>query len=83
MEGWLTWTERLLGCWVHNVTLNFDRTHDLDIGFLSLNFTIAVFQEWIAWLIWNDRDMNQQNDAYPVWSLPLTLPLDFKVKFWK
>ena len=29
-------------CWTHVVTLNFDLTHDLDLGFSRFNIEIAV-----------------------------------------
>ena len=29
-------------CWTHGVTLNFDLTHDLDLGFSRWNIKIAL-----------------------------------------
>ena len=36
----------LIGSWTHFVTLNFDLTHDLDIGFSRSNLIKVVSQEW-------------------------------------
>ena len=48
-----------IDCWTHYVTLSFDLTHDLELGFLRLNFELAVSQEWDGRLRWNKRDVNQ------------------------
>ena len=45
-------------CWTHIVTLNFDLTHDLDLGFARPICEIAVSQDWEARLTWNERDVN-------------------------
>ena len=49
----------LTECWTHVVTLNFNLTHDLDLEFLMLNFTIAVSQEWEGRLTWKEKHMNR------------------------
>ena len=44
-----------VACWVWYMTLNFDLTHDLDLGCFKVNFEIAVSQELLVWLIWNEK----------------------------
>ena len=36
-----------IGYWTYYATLNFDLTHDLDLGFSRSNFEKAVSQEWV------------------------------------
>ena len=45
--------------WIHIATLNFDLTYDLDLEFSTSNFEIAVSQEWVGRLTWNERDMSR------------------------
>ena len=45
-------------CGFHYITLTFDPTHDLDLGFSRSNFQVDVFQEWMVRLTWHKRDMN-------------------------
>ena len=49
----------LIGCWTHYMTLTFNLTHDLGLGFSRLlNFHIAISQEWEGQLTWNDKDVS-------------------------
>ena len=36
-------------CGIHYMTLTFDFTHDIDLGFSRANLEIAVIQEWVVW----------------------------------
>ena len=45
-----------IGCWTRYVTLTFNLTHDLGLGFSRLNFQIAISQEWEGQLTYNERD---------------------------
>ena len=45
-------------CWTHVVTLNFDLTYDLDLGFSRSNFE-NVSEVWEGQLTWNQRDVSQ------------------------
>ena len=44
---------------------------------------VVVFQVRMDRLIWNNRDMNRQDDDYPVWPYPCAWPWISKVKFRK
>ena len=41
-----------VGYWVYYVTLTFDLTHDLDLGFFKVKFRKPVFYELSVWLMW-------------------------------
>ena len=43
------------------MTLNFDLTHDIDLGFSGSNFEIAVPQEWVGQLTWNEKDCESRS----------------------
>ena len=45
-----------IGYWANYVTLPFDHTHDLGLGFSRSKFEIALSQEWEVWLTWNKRE---------------------------
>ena len=49
----------VIGCWPYYVILNYDLTHDLDLGFWRTSFEIAVSQEREGRLTWNKRDLSQ------------------------
>ena len=44
---------------VHYLTFTFDPTYDFDLGFSRSTLEIAVFQEWVVRLTWDERNMNQ------------------------
>ena len=58
-NSWSDWCESKGrssdGNWVNYVTLTFDLTHDLNLGFLSSNFEFAVSQELLVWMMWNKK----------------------------
>ena len=70
-------------CWVNYVTLTFDLTHDLDLGFFMVIFRNSCFSGIFIWLMWNKQKTNQIDTgptglcthAWP-W------PWSFKVKVW-
>ena len=66
--------------WTHFVTLNFNLTNDLNLGFPRSNFEIAVSQEWEGWLTWNERDRRRLNvgPTIKLWIWVLTLTFDFQ-----
>ena len=57
----------------------------LGIGFLDFQgqILVVVYKEGMVQLIWNKRNMNQQDDGYPVWPYPWPWPWILKAKFWK
>ena len=52
---WKGWES--IECWTHYVSLNFDLTHDLDLGFSRSDFKIAIFQAWEGSLTLKVRDV--------------------------
>ena len=63
-----------IGCLTHHMTLSYD----LDLGFSRSSFELAISQEWEGQLTWNKRDMIQQDVGPTVWSLAMTLNLNFQ-----
>ena len=47
-----------VGYWANYVTLTFDLTHDIELVVSRSNFEIALFEEWVGWLRWNERDVS-------------------------
>ena len=41
-----------IGCWANYVTLTFDHTHNLDLGYLKTNFEIATFHFLLLFLFY-------------------------------
>ena len=85
--GWLIDLERKgcksIECWTHGVTFNVHLNHDLDLGFLRSNFSIAIDRNVKAHrlrtkVIWVDRVLYLLC-GLQVWHWPWI----FKVKFWK
>ena len=58
-------------------TLTFDLTHDLDLGCLRSYFEVAVSQELLVWLMWNEKEMSWYDTGLTVWHCPLTTPMTF------
>ena len=48
-----------VGHWVQYVTLTFDLTHDLDLVCFKVKFLkIALSQELLVWLMWNENEVS-------------------------
>ena len=69
---------KLTECWTHDVTFNFDLTHDLHLEFSTSNFEIAVSQEWEGWSTWNYRDMSRYCVIPTLWPWAMSLTLDLQ-----
>ena len=72
-----------VGYWVQCVTFTFDLTHDLDLGCSRSNFEIALSQELLVWLMWNENEVSYYDTGLIVWPCPLTTPmtLTLELKF--
>ena len=77
-----------IGCWTHIVTLNCDRTHDLDPWVSRSNFEKVITQEWDARLTWNlskgmwiDWMLDPRCD-FQLWPHLWPWPWNFNFKFW-
>ena len=72
-----------VGCWVQYVTMTFDLTHDLDLvkvmsqtlDVSRSNFEIALFQELLVWMMWNENKVSWYDTGPIVWPCPLTTPM--------
>ena len=69
------------GYWVYYVTLTFDFTYDLDLGFCKVKFEIALSQGLLVWLLWNEKEENWWDTGLTVWPCPLTTPMTLIFKF--
>ena len=57
IRGWIEKGCDSIGCWTQVMTLNFDLTHDLDLGFSRSNFNSHIFG-MEGRLTWNERDVS-------------------------
>ena len=73
-----------VGYWVQYVTVTFDLTHDLDLGCFKVKFEIALSQELLVWLMWNENEISWYDTGPNLWLCPLTthmtLTLEMKVQ---
>ena len=58
-----------VGYWVYYVATTFD----LDFG--SIKFQFRNSQESLAWLMWNEEEVNQLDTVQTRWPGPLTTPM--------
>ena len=71
----------LVGYRINYVTLTIDLTHDLDLGFSKLSFEVAVSQELLVWLKWNEKEANQLDTEQTMWPCRLTIPMTLALNF--
>ena len=60
MEGLIDMEQKgceSIGCWTHYVALN----DNLGLGFSRSNFGIAISQEWMGLVTWNEKEMHRLN----------------------
>ena len=52
-----------------SVTLTFDLTHDIDLGFQGqiLKHNVVVSQELLIWLMWNEKEAIQLDTVQTVY----------------
>ena len=70
-----------VGYWVNYVTLTFDLTPDLDLGFFKAKFPNSWTSRIVIWLIWNEKKANQLDTGLTVWFCPLIRPMILSLKF--
>ena len=60
------------GYWVQYVTLTFDITHDLDLGYVKVIFRNISISGLLVWLMWNGK----RGELMWYWADCMTLPFD-------
>ena len=69
VTGWTMWPWPLTS--LMTFTMDFSRS----------NFKIAVSQEKLVWLLWNEKEVNWFDTRPIVWPYPLTTPMTLTLKF--
>ena len=71
--------------WVNYVTLIFDLTHDLDLGFFKVKFWNSCISGIVIWLVWHEKKSSRYwADLYSLglWPHPWPWHWSFKVNVW-
>ena len=70
-----------VGYWMNYVTLTltFDLTHDLNLGFFKVKFFNSSISGIVGLI--NEKEANQLDTGPNIWSCPLTIPMTMTLKF--